>query len=625
MELLYIWIKNYKNIKEQGFNFSPKWRFHYNPKTRKLDVVDRSDRVIDNFFGEHISNVTAIVGENGSGKSSLLEFILENIWLIGAEYWDAEMVVILKIKNAYYCWYNFKLKQPNYTAQFKKGNIDIKSYKFERKSQGYEGSDWYNDDEWMHADNQLGLAKIVYFSNIVDFREIKIQGAYRSNMSSNRFLKDDCGERKFDILRKKGNIENKIFNHPIAPHIFYEYKRQLNFVLFFNVIEKTLPFALPNSAKVEFKRSNRNFSIENISQEVDEKLNSIFNKIEINILNKSDSINKLKNLFNFELAKNIILLGATVYPRGTIPFLINRLDDFIKDDEIKINEFVIQFWKANQNRIGFTKVDDVINFISFFNNELDPESVTVEHRNGTIEFSLVFNSEDWPLLKEFIDKYSTIDEFWEFFLFSWRDISSGEKAFLNMFSRFFEYSKHGVGNLIILIDEGGEGFHPEWQQKLLSSLLKTLPFIFYDYPEEKIRNQIQIILTSHSPFVLSDLPKENVIFLKKGPNGECQVVDGLHDMKQTFGANIHTLLSDGFFMDGFVGDFANKKIQEVIDYLNGEKVKNMDDDKAEKIINMIGEPIVKRQLLQQFQYQKQNKEIEDLKKRIADLESKNHD
>ena len=31
MELLYIWIENYKNIKEQGFNFSPKHRFSFVP------------------------------------------------------------------------------------------------------------------------------------------------------------------------------------------------------------------------------------------------------------------------------------------------------------------------------------------------------------------------------------------------------------------------------------------------------------------------------------------------------------------------------------------------------------------------------------------------------------------
>lgn len=29
MELLYIWIEDYKNIKRQGFNFSAKYRFEF--------------------------------------------------------------------------------------------------------------------------------------------------------------------------------------------------------------------------------------------------------------------------------------------------------------------------------------------------------------------------------------------------------------------------------------------------------------------------------------------------------------------------------------------------------------------------------------------------------------------
>ncbi|CAA6808521.1 MAG: Unknown protein, partial [uncultured Sulfurovum sp.] len=29
MELLYLWIEDYNNIKNQGFNFSSKWKFDY--------------------------------------------------------------------------------------------------------------------------------------------------------------------------------------------------------------------------------------------------------------------------------------------------------------------------------------------------------------------------------------------------------------------------------------------------------------------------------------------------------------------------------------------------------------------------------------------------------------------
>ena len=67
MELVYLWVEDYKNIKKQGFNFSPRFECNYNKDTKEL-TIDEKDDYLENFFGENI-NVTAIVGENGSGKS----------------------------------------------------------------------------------------------------------------------------------------------------------------------------------------------------------------------------------------------------------------------------------------------------------------------------------------------------------------------------------------------------------------------------------------------------------------------------------------------------------------------------------------------------------------------------
>ena len=78
MELVYVWIKNYKNIEKQGFNFSPRFHCDYNENTNEL-TIDKNDGYISNFFGKNI-NVTAIVGKNGSGKSSVLNFIREIIF-----------------------------------------------------------------------------------------------------------------------------------------------------------------------------------------------------------------------------------------------------------------------------------------------------------------------------------------------------------------------------------------------------------------------------------------------------------------------------------------------------------------------------------------------------------------
>ena len=88
------------------------------------------------------------------------------------------------------------------------------------------------------------------------------------------------------------------------------------------------------------------------------------------------------------------------------------------------------------------------------------------------------------------------------------------------------------------------------------------------------------IFASHSPFLLSDLPKENVIFLEKDKDGKCKNVT--NEIKiETFGANIHTLLSHGFFMkEGLMGEFAKEKIQSIINYY--EEIKELTKEENKK-------------------------------------------
>jgi ABC-type dipeptide/oligopeptide/nickel transport system ATPase subunit len=75
MALVYLWVEEYRNIKKQGFNFSPRFKCHYDETTNELTINENREYV--SIFPENI-NVTAIVGENGSGKSSVLEVINNN-------------------------------------------------------------------------------------------------------------------------------------------------------------------------------------------------------------------------------------------------------------------------------------------------------------------------------------------------------------------------------------------------------------------------------------------------------------------------------------------------------------------------------------------------------------------
>ncbi len=123
--------------------------------------------------------------------------------------------------------------------------------------------------------------------------------------------------------------------------------------------------------------------------------------------------------------------------------------------------------------------------------------------------------------------------------------------------------KNNLSNSIfILLDEIESYLHPIWQKNLIQYIYNFVKIYSID---------IHIILTSHSPFILSDIPKENVIFLEKykkdedknQKEGNCKNATKDIELK-TFGANIHTLLSNGFFMsDGLMGEFAKNKIEEI--------------------------------------------------------------
>ena len=91
MELIYLYIEDYKNIKNQGFNFSSKFTCKYD-EVKKTLQIDENNNHIENFFGENI-NITAIVGENGSGKSSVLEVISK---IISNDITDLKYILLTK-------------------------------------------------------------------------------------------------------------------------------------------------------------------------------------------------------------------------------------------------------------------------------------------------------------------------------------------------------------------------------------------------------------------------------------------------------------------------------------------------------------------------------------------------
>ncbi len=185
---------------------------------------------------------------------------------------------------------------------------------------------------------------------------------------------------------------------------------------------------------------------------------------------------------------------------------------------------------------------------------------------------------------------------------------------------FNEIKESKNKDILIVLDEPDLTLHPDWQKKYINEMVKLLS----NFPEKKFH----LIITSHSPFLLSDIPKANVIFLEKDEKtGKC--VNATEKMKDfnTFGANIHTLLSHGFFMkDGLMGEFAKNKISKILNFLNGKnKFIDTPINQIKSIIELIGEDFLREKLLkmydEKFKIKSKDDEIKELKAEIERLKN----
>lgn len=100
----------------------------------------------------------------------------------------------------------------------------------------------------------------------------------------------------------------------------------------------------------------------------------------------------------------------------------------------------------------------------------------------------------------------------------------------------------------IVFDEIELYFHPDLQRRFLSLIISALRNIHIEHIEG-----VNLLMVTHSPFVLSDIPKRNVLVLSKQKD-----IAG-----ETFCANIHDMLGQSFFMEYSMGQIAQEEIEEI--------------------------------------------------------------
>lgn len=181
--------------------------------------------------------------------------------------------------------------------------------------------------------------------------------------------------------------------------------------------------------------------------------------------------------------------------------------------------------------------------------------------------------------------------------FTIAQMSSGERQMLNMVSYVLYHIKNiqsikdddnrvKYHNICLIFDEAELYFHPEYQRNFLAMLLESLQWCHID---TNVIRSIQILIVTHSPFVLSDMQRENMMYLDKGV---CKPLPN----KEIFGANLYQLMADSFFFtENAMGKVASRQINKWIAQVNeGGEV-------SQEVLDMIGDCIIRNYLMRKME------------------------
>ncbi|PFD92957.1 hypothetical protein CN275_05250 [Bacillus anthracis] len=619
MELLYIWIENYGVIQKQGFNFGGKYIFEYSNQTEILSFNKNANYISDlfntsNHSKSNIINVTAIIGENGAGKSTILDLIRNNI---------------IKTKRENNKIFIICMESPNQIVCYGSGiNIKNQSQLIDKENFRFEDTYPLNDEPFKLRGLTYYPKKYgIYYSNIFDNKE-ELYDFSEYNLSTNFLI-------KYDKLDLESNLINAV-----TIHRFSEVRRQIifakEFSKFFNN-EFEIPFEIPNKISISpiaFTISNIRLHkyklfINKVNEELDRYHKLCQGDFTNGTTNEAEKNKLRKELLKCKFYKTIF--NIFFYDICKLPSPDNVYDKQLRLSDLKgktiLNKLDYLFNEINT----LNKVNAIFphyNLLKVLNKHID----TIEVGDELFSTSIVLDINS-PILNELLVAYMQTLKENQYLTFNWRSLSSGETALLNLFSRFYstrssyELQKETGWSfndtILLLIDEAELFLHPQWQKELLFNLFKFLQSIYKNY-------KLQIIITSNSPFIVSELPHSNIIFIKKEGN-KSVVIDQLPETKLTFASNIHTLLSNTFFMkDGLIGAFAKYKINKLLNLIINSSTEELEKRHSEikKEIGIIGEPLVRNKLYSLLQEKVPthitnfNNELQLLKNKVNELERK---
>lgn len=607
MNLIFVWNEDYLNkekYRQTGFGLSTKYDVKYDIENNEVTVI-QNPSYISGFWGENIFDVMAIVGDNGSGKTMLLNYIMDIFRAINVgNAYDLEFFVVFEECN--------KLKV-----------VVTSKYRNIKVCPNMEHEIIIIDSKEMYV---LSQYKFGYFTNALSLNDYQsARSGYSYDASLGGLIKNIAKEDQEMYYKKieEDNIPNYFTN---------QFRRVIEFLYKGNPEEINIGFKLPKRIDIYINKSIASDEyIDKAIEEMREKNEEINMLLPKQAFRLKWYLKIITDKYSYTWASNLLISlvvnlfrelcvdqkFSDKYDKETIVFL-NLLKDFKQKkkkettiyDEIVylINNVEVQTGKRYQCK----KYKDFILWLK--ENEAYINEGCGANPNCCV---IPLDDKHKKFIMELLEHYKKTSFVFPYFVYR-LGLSTGELNFLNLYANMYNmlsenkdgkmiltnYAFSGTidcTNMLLALDEADLSLHPKWQQKYLYWLLEFIKSVFP-------MCQVHVIIATHSPIMLSDFPNENILYLD----------DKCADIKRnvkTFGSNIHDLFLDSFFLSstGTIGEFAEQKIKEIVNQLNNEELIDAEKENILKIIHSVGDDVVRNKLLQLYS-QKANKYIAQEKK-----------
>ena len=552
MKLIALVIKQYDELfKNQIFNFSDEYKVDFNFETNKLKI-DKNLDYIENFYGDSIYNISPIVGINGIGKTTVLNII--SGYSPAKREQDSD--------NQYFFLFEIGKQEDKVRFKVSSNNLSVATL------QEYWGQTFYRNQDGSFDCDPEGYdvtRKVLYVNlpskgkgGVIESRTTLNQEGLAMFIHSYLWLSD----RKIISSVLSCSLD-------ISPYGLEDYTN--------SIPRKITPIGF-----LIYK------SIHNIFYEEKEFIRKYFNKT------KPEDVEKYLNTEDYDYVKFGLKLLSSI---------VGDLDENEeKEEENKL--------KDGTSKVRKEYVESIINMVEILREiEVDPSldnnpsSILLKYSNTNRRLFEELNNRiaQYTVSKKLMDdlcyglnksfnNYNLLKETPDYHM------STGEGNLIEIFSQLYTYlSMHEESSedIILLVDELESGMHLEWSRRLIQILIDNLSEILED--EGKGR-KIQLIFTTHSPYMLSDIEPGNVIMIEK--NQETGYSEG-KVLQNTFAKNIQEIMKENL-IDNIYGDFALAKINSMIERLNGEEEQEGNEEELLKEIHLISEPILRNKLLEMY-------------------------